>query len=85
MNHISKIANIGADNIAMLDLNKGAFDVLGKDIFIDENILQEINFIKEGEFNEVKGAKTLKVIGEVKEISGLPVLPFRTKKEGDKN
>lgn len=82
MDHISKIASIGADNIAMLDLNKGALDVSGKDIFIDENILQEINFIREGEFDEVKGAKTLKVIGEVKEMSGLPVLPFRTKKEG---
>lgn len=82
MDHISKIASIGADNIAMLDLNKGAFDVSGKNIFIDENILQEINFIKEGEFDEVKGAKTLKVIGEVKEVSGLPVLPFKTKKEG---
>lgn len=82
MDHISKIASIGANNITMLDLNKGALNVSGKDIFVDENILEEINFIREGEFNEVKGAKTLKVIGEVKEISGLPVLPFRTKKEG---
>lgn len=82
MDRISRIASIGSDDIAMLDLNKGAFDVSGKSVFIDENILEEINFIKEGEFDEVKGVKTLKVIGEVKEMSGLPVLPFRTKKEG---
>lgn len=82
MEHIAQIASIGPSNIGMLDLSKGNLQVSGNEIFLDEKILQEINFIKEGEFDEVKGEKTLKVVGEIKEISGIPVLPFKTKKEG---
>ena len=65
---MSRIATIGASDAALLDLSSGALSGAGGTVVIDEDIMARIAFIKEGEFSEVRGKPTLKLIGEVKSI-----------------
>lgn len=78
MNHMQKISKIGLNNLATIDLDKGLISGEHNNIYLDEGLLSQIQFIKEGEFNEVQGSPTLKLIGEVQEINGSVVLPTRT-------
>ena len=72
---MAKIAKIGASDAALLDISTGVLSGAGGTVVIDEDIMSRITFIKEGEFSEVKGKPTLKLIGEVKSIeSGRLVL-----------
>jgi hypothetical protein len=67
--HIHKIIEIGPDNAAILDTNKG--EIIGKsdNLIIDEELLSQVQFIKEGEFAEKRGAPTLKLVGNVQDIN----------------
>lgn len=65
---MSKIATIGASDAALFDLSSGALSGAGGTVVIDEDIMARIAFIKEGEFSEVRGKPTLKLIGEVKSV-----------------
>lgn len=76
MNLIQNIVSIGPDKVALLDLVDKSFSGEGGKLYLDKNIIDEIVFIKEGEFNEVEGAKTLRVIGNVEEISGTSLLSY---------
>ena len=77
---ISTISKTGINNIALLDTINGKIEGQGGTLLIDENLLDEIAFIKEGQFTEVEGAKTtLKLIGNVSTIDGSSILPTRTK------
>lgn len=65
-NLVQKIAKAGPQNAEVIDTEKGIIENQSKTILIDENLLQGINWIKEGSFNEKDGEKTLKLVGEVK-------------------
>jgi hypothetical protein len=78
MDLIQNIVDIGPDRVALLDLEEKSFSGEGGKLYLDKNIIDEIIFIKEGEFNEVEGAKTLRVIGNVEEISGTSLLSYET-------
>lgn len=82
MKYLGKISKSGVSNIALLDTKTGKLDNGANAIYLDEKLLKEIEFIKEGEFNEITGAKTLKIIGEVKNISTSALLPARTQIKG---
>lgn len=41
----------------------------GGHFFIDENLLSQVSFIREGEFSEKKGRPVLKIIGEARSIN----------------
>jgi hypothetical protein len=64
-----KLATVGAKNALILDTDKNVLDADGREILIDEELARNINFIREGQFNEVDGAPTLKLIGEVKPVN----------------
>lgn len=55
----------GIENVALLDMQEGVLEGSGGSVIIDESILQQVSFIKEGEFNEKIGAPTLRVVGSV--------------------
>lgn len=56
----------GAKNAAILDLSKKEIrGSSGQKLLIDHDLIDEISFIREGEFSETEGAPTLKVVGEV--------------------
>jgi hypothetical protein len=71
---ITKLSVIGPANAAILDTHKG---LIQKDenhvLVIDESLLPKIKFIREGQFDEKKGATTLKLVGDVKSINSVEV------------
>ena len=69
----------------MLNLKDGKLNVnsLGrnKELFIDQKLLSSIKLVKEGHFSDIEGAPTLKLVGEIKGISGAIVKKTEIKKE----
>lgn len=64
-----KAAKIGIENACLLDLDTGIVSGKGGTLIIDEALLSKMSFIKEGEFVEIKGSPTLRLIGDIQEIS----------------
>ena len=64
-----RAAKIGIENACLLDLETGYITGQGGSIVIDETLLSKIAFIKEGEFVETKGKPTLRLIGDVSDLS----------------
>ena len=80
MRHISAIARIGVNDAGIFDLNTGKVTgSTGNSFLIDESLLSQLSFIREGEFSEVKGRPTLKLIGNIEVINRLPVPVSKTK------
>ncbi len=69
--HIENIIKNGIENTAILNLKTGEVEGKSGNFVIDENLLSKIQFIKEGEFVEKKGAPALKLIGEIQPISAI--------------
>ncbi len=72
MKHIEKIAQIGPQNIAFIDLMRGSIETQklnGSKLIIDKSLLddlrEKVKFVEEGKFSEKEGFPTLKLIGEV--------------------
>ncbi len=75
MDLMSKIAKTGPENAAILDTEKGVIEKgENKIMVIDEELINKLSFIKEGEFNEKEGATTLKLIGDIKPIDKVEVI-----------
>lgn len=58
-------AAVGIENAALLNLDSGVISGPGGTVLIDETVLKDMSFIKEGEFDEKAGAPTLKLVGEI--------------------
>ncbi len=70
MQHLENIARIGVREAGIFDLHTGSVTGSGGSFLIDESLLGQLSFIKEGEFSEVKGKPTLKLIGHVEPLVG---------------
>ncbi len=67
MNLFKETAKIGVDNASLLNISDGKISIdENKNIFLDESLISQMKFIKEGQFSEVDGSPTLKLIGELK-------------------
>lgn len=75
--HLSTILANGIENSAVLNINTGQVDGKAGSFLIDEDLLPEISFIKEGKFEEKSGTPTLKLVGEIKKAASV----IKTKKE----
>lgn len=64
----SHLAEVGPENALILDVGKGEIAGAGRQILIDEKLLEKVRFIKEGQFDEVEGAPTLKLVGSVSAV-----------------
>lgn len=64
-----RMSRVAAGTEATIDLDSG--EVAGKSgrFVIDKELLPSIQFIREGDFSEVKGAPALRIVGEVQPIS----------------
>ncbi len=81
LNFAKKAVRIGVSNAALLDLNTGNLSGTGGTIVLDSELLQKVSFIQEGKFVETNGTPTLRLIGDVSEIStGKIVVTESTKK-----
>lgn len=74
--HLAKIARIGVRDAGIFDFQTGQMSGTSGSLLIDEALLSQLSFIKEGEFSESKGKPTLKLIGEVSSVNGA-ILPDR--------
>ncbi len=70
MQHLENIARIGVREAGIFDLHTGYVTGSGGSFLIDESLLSQLSFIKEGEFSEVKGKPALKLIGHVEPMAG---------------
>ncbi|PJA14431.1 hypothetical protein COX64_02135, partial [Candidatus Dojkabacteria bacterium CG_4_10_14_0_2_um_filter_Dojkabacteria_WS6_41_15] len=77
-NLMQKIARIKPENAAILDTEKGIIEKNESNVLvIDESLLKQIKFIKEGQFNQKTGTTTLKLVGEVQPVSSIEVTKVR--------
>lgn len=66
MRVFAQTAQIGARNTAVLDTVEGTIEGDNKRVVvIDDNLIDQLTFIKEGSFNEHAGEPTLKLIGNL--------------------
>lgn len=63
--HIEKIGQVGPSNVYVLDAVNAELSVGDATILIDQGVVDQIKFIREGQFVEKEGAPALKLIGEV--------------------
>lgn len=83
MNLFSKISKAGVDNVGLLNYNTGIFSTGNNSVILDDQMLSNIKFIKEGEFNERKGIPTLNVIGNIELKQGKVIIaPEKLKVKG---
>ncbi len=61
--NMTRVAN---GSVATLDLDTGKVAGRSGAFLIGKELLPEIQFVREGEFSETKGAPTLRLIGEVR-------------------
>lgn len=78
MRHLTRIAKIGVKDVGVFDLQTGEVTGTSGSFLIDESLLSQLSFIKEGQFSEVQGKPTLKLIGNVE---ASPLLPITTGKK----
>lgn len=62
---VERLLQLGPQRSLIADLEEGTLSDGKTAIYIDENLIAKLNFIKEGQFNEVHGAPTLRLVGEV--------------------
>lgn len=70
--HLKEIARVGINEAGVFDLRSGKVSGTGGHFFIDESLLSQVSFIREGEFSEKKGKPVIKIIGEARSLSGTP-------------
>lgn len=69
LNFAKKAVRIGVSNAALLDLKSGNLSGTNGSVVIDSELLQKLAFIQEGKFVETVGTPTLRLIGDITEIS----------------
>lgn len=68
LGYLTRMAKIGVRDVGIFDLRSGQVSGPGGSFIIDESLLSQIAFIREGEFSETKGKPALKLIGTVEPI-----------------
>jgi hypothetical protein len=84
LEHLSKIARIGVRDAGVFNFRDGVGSAPnGGSFVLDESLLSQLSFIKEGEFSEKTGEPTVRIIGNAAVISGtLPSKPKVVKTKG---
>ncbi|QEX19484.1 hypothetical protein FRZ44_47980 [Hypericibacter terrae] len=67
---VERLLQLGPTRSMITDLDEGIMADGKRTIQIDQNLIEKLTFIKEGQFSETDGAPTLRLIGEVQPIDG---------------
>lgn len=70
MRLIRQIGDSGIDKTAILDIKSGKLTGKNTTLYVDDNLLKDIEFIQEGSFVETGGTPALKVVGEIQTVVG---------------
>lgn len=74
MKHLERLILAGASNAAVLDFNaKSLQGPTGAKALISQELVDELSFIKEGEFDEVSGAPTIRIVGTAQPTNTISV------------
>lgn len=74
-NLMSRIGRVGPQNAAILDTDAGVVAKGDNQVLvIEDELAEKLTFIKEGEFSEKTGSKTLKLIGDVVPVDRVEVI-----------
>jgi predicted HTH transcriptional regulator len=75
MDLFQKIGQTGPQNAAILDTERGLIEKSNSQILmVDEELVKRMQWIREGEFSEKKGARTLKLVGTVQPVNQIEVV-----------
>lgn len=74
---IEKLIALGPTRALVADLSEGKLGDGNRQIVIDTELVKQIKFIREGDFVQKDGAPTLKLIGEITQLSDGAVGPER--------
>ena len=75
MDLVQKIGKSGPQNAAILDTERGLIEKNEAQILVvDEDLVKNMQWIREGEFSEKKGERTLKLVGSVQPIDRIEVV-----------
>jgi len=62
---VEKLLRLGPARSMIADLDGGTLTDGGHTLQIDKSLLEKLSFVKEGEFSEIEGAPTLRLVGDV--------------------
>lgn len=63
-----RVADIGLHNSLIVDTKAGTIEADDTRVTIDRSLADQLEFIREGEFEEVEGAPALRLIGDVRAV-----------------
>ena len=71
MQHLQAISRAGPTNVGILDTLHG--ELYGGDatFLIDESLIEKLKFIRQGSFSEQAGTPTLRLVGDLHEVSSV--------------
>jgi hypothetical protein len=78
---VQRLLEIGPRDAMVANLADGQLEGGQRPILIDPQSLERIKFIREGQFDEVDGAPTLRVIGDAQTVPAEILAPVRTVRE----
>lgn len=67
---LKKMADVGVEQVAVLDLQSGEVTGAKGNFFISEDLLPKLQFLREGHFVETEAAPALKLIGNLHAAEG---------------
>lgn len=66
-----RMARVAVGSQATIDLETGSVEGATGRFLVDKDLLRQIQFLREGDFSEVRGAPALRLIGEVEPMSAI--------------
>lgn len=66
---LRQVEAAGVENVAVLDTVSGEVTGRAGKFLIDEKLIPKLSFISEGQFSEVEGAPTLRLVGDLEPIT----------------
>lgn len=78
---VQRLLELGPRDAMVANLAEGKLEGGDRPILIDPQSLERIKFIREGEFDEVDGAPTLRLIGDAQTVPAEIISPVRTVRE----
>jgi hypothetical protein len=72
-----RVADIGLHNSLIVDTKAGTIEAGDTRVTIDRSLADQLEFIREGEFEEVEGAPALRLIGDVRAVDADGVVQER--------
>ncbi|MCZ8195565.1 MAG: ATP-binding protein [Aquidulcibacter sp.] len=75
---VQRLLELGPKDAMVANLLEGKLEGADRPIVIDQQLVDRIKFIRDGEFNEVEGAETLRLVGEVNAVNLSTVTEIKT-------